>query len=156
LNEGDHRELEAYCDGQTCYLAYQKLEQCKQQPKERVAEFKVRLEELFWMLEDEPSELAITAKFMTGLLPTLNRKLRGKEYASFWLAVRAAQIEEQRLGETVEKARRKVAGTRRDFFIEEVKTKRTIMATITCKARAVKIKAWSQLLTLQLCSQKGF
>jgi len=39
--------LEAYGGGQTCYAVYVKLEQCKQQPKERVVEFKVRLEELF-------------------------------------------------------------------------------------------------------------
>jgi len=37
------------------------------------------LEELFWTLEDEPSELAKTAKFVTGLLPALDRKLCGKE-----------------------------------------------------------------------------
>jgi len=34
-------------------------------------------------LEDEPSELAKTAKFVSSLLPSLNRKLRGKEYSSF-------------------------------------------------------------------------
>jgi len=51
-------------------------------------------------LEDEPSELVKMAKFMSSLLPSLNRKLRGKEYSSFAHAVEAAQIEEQRLGET--------------------------------------------------------
>jgi len=44
--------MEAYGDSQTCYAVYKKLEQCKQQPKEWVVEFKVRLEELFWTLED--------------------------------------------------------------------------------------------------------
>jgi len=39
------------------------------------------MEELFWTLEDEPSELAKTAKFVSGLLPSLNRKLCGKEYS---------------------------------------------------------------------------
>jgi len=91
--------MEAYGDSQTCYAAYKKLEKCKQKPKEWVVEFKVRLEELFWTLEDEPSELAKTANFVTGLLPALNRKLRGKEYSSLAHAVEAAQIEEQRLGE---------------------------------------------------------
>jgi len=51
------------------------------------------LEELFWKLEDEASELAKTAKFVTGLLPALNRKLCGKEYTSFQLEFKAAQIE---------------------------------------------------------------
>jgi len=91
--------MEAYGDSQTCYAVYKKLEQCKQQPKEWVVEFKVRLDELFWTLEDEPSELAKTAKFVTGLLPALNRKLRGKEYSSLEHAVEVAQIEERRLGE---------------------------------------------------------
>jgi len=91
--------MEAYGDSQTCYAVYKKLEQCKQQPKERVIEFKVRLEELFWTLEDEPSELAKTAKFVTGLLPALNMKLRGKDYSSLAHAVEVAQIEERRLGE---------------------------------------------------------
>jgi len=95
--------MEAYGDGQTCYAVYKNLEQCKQLPKEQVIDFKVRLEELFWTLEDEPSELAKTAKFVTSLLPALNRKLCGKDYASFHLAVMAAQIEEQCLVETVEK-----------------------------------------------------
>jgi len=66
---------------------------------EKVFEFKICLEELFWTLEDEPSELAKTAKFVSGLLPSLNRKLCGK-YISLPHAVEAAQIEEQRLGET--------------------------------------------------------
>jgi hypothetical protein len=44
------------------------------------------------MLEDQPSELTKTAKFVTGLLPSLNRKLRGKEYSSFAHAVEAVQI----------------------------------------------------------------
>jgi len=39
--------MEAYGDGQTCYAVYKKLEQCKQEPKEQVVEFKVRLGELF-------------------------------------------------------------------------------------------------------------
>jgi len=38
-------------------------------------------------------------KFVSGLLPSLNRKLCGKEYSSFAHAVEAAQIEEWRLGE---------------------------------------------------------
>jgi len=67
------------------------------------------LEELFWTLQDEPSELAKTAKFVTSLLPALNKKLCGKEYASFQLAIKAAQIEEQHLVETG-KARRNVLG----------------------------------------------
>jgi len=50
-------------------------------------------------LEDEPSELAKTAKFVSCLLPSLNRKLCGKEYSSLAHAVKAAQIEEQRLEE---------------------------------------------------------
>jgi len=91
--------MEAYGDGQMCYAVYKKLEQCKQQPKECVVEFKVRLEELFWTLEDEPSGLAKTAKFVTGLLPALNRKLHGKEYSSLAHAVEAVQIEEWHLGE---------------------------------------------------------
>jgi len=63
-----------------CYAAYKKLEECKQQPKDQVFEFKVWLEEhFFWMLEDEPSELAKTTNFMTSL-PALKRKLHGKEY----------------------------------------------------------------------------
>jgi len=49
-------------------------------------------------LEDEPSELAKTEKLVSCLLPSLSRKLRGKEYSSFAHAVEAAQIEEQRLG----------------------------------------------------------
>jgi len=51
------------------------------------------------MLEDEPNELAKTAKFVRGLLPSPNRKLCGKEYSSFAHAVEAAQIEEWHLGE---------------------------------------------------------
>jgi len=94
-----HHLLEAYGDGQTSYAAYQRLEQCRQQGNEKVFEFKIRLEELFWTLEDEPSELAKTAKFVSGLLPSLNKKLRGKEYSSLAHAVEAAQIEERRLGE---------------------------------------------------------
>jgi len=71
--------LEAYSNGQTLYAAYEKLEQCCQRGNEKVFEFKIHLEELFWTLEDEPSELAKIAKFVSGLLPSLNRKLRGKE-----------------------------------------------------------------------------
>jgi len=44
-------------------------------------------------------ELAKTAKFVSGLLPSLNRKLCGKEYSSLAHAVEAAQIKEQHLGE---------------------------------------------------------
>jgi len=91
--------LEAYGDGKTLYAAYKKLEQCYQQGNEKVFEFKICLEEPFWTLEDEPSELAKTAKFVSGLLPSLNRKLCGKEYSSQAHAVEAAQIEERRLGE---------------------------------------------------------
>jgi len=87
-----HHLLEAYGDGQTLYAAYEKLEQYCQQGNEKVFEFKICLEELFWTLEDEPSELAKTAKFMSGLLPSLNRKLRGKEYSSFAHAVEAARL----------------------------------------------------------------
>jgi len=36
---------------------------------------------------------------LSGLLPSLNRKLSGKEYSSFSHAVEAAQIEEWHLGE---------------------------------------------------------
>jgi len=36
---------------------------------------------------------------MSSLIPSLNRKLHGKEYSSFAHAVEAAQIEEWRLGE---------------------------------------------------------
>jgi len=95
-----HHLLEAYGDGQTLYVAYKKLEQCCQRGNEKVFEFKICLEELFWVLEDEPSELAKTAKFVSGLLPSLNRKLCGKEYSSLAHAVEAAQVEEGRLGET--------------------------------------------------------
>jgi len=91
--------LEAYGDGQTSYAAYKKLEQCRQQGNEKVFEFKIHLEELFWTLEDEPSELAKTAKFMSGLLPSFNRKLCGREYSSLAHEVEAVQIEERRLGE---------------------------------------------------------
>jgi len=94
-----HHLLEAYCDGQTLYAAYKKLEQCPQQGNEKVFKFKIHLEELFWTLEDEPSELAKTEKFMSSLLPSLNRKLLGKEYSSFAHAVEAAQVEEWLLGE---------------------------------------------------------
>jgi len=92
-----HHLLEAYSDWQTLYVAYEKLEQCCQRGNEKV--FKILLEELFWTLEDEPSELAKTAKFVSGLLPSLNRQLRGKEYSSLAHAVEAVQIEEWRLGE---------------------------------------------------------
>jgi len=90
---------EAYGDGQTLYAAYKKLEQCHQKGNEKVFEFKIHLEELFWTLEDEPSELKKMAKFMSSLLPSLNRKLRGNEYSSYAHAVEAAQIEERCLGE---------------------------------------------------------
>jgi len=50
-------------------------------------------------LEDELSELTKTAKFVSGLLPSLNRKLRGKEYSSLEHAGEAVQIEERCLGE---------------------------------------------------------
>jgi len=89
-----HHLLEAYSNGQTLHAAYEKLEQCCQRGNEKVFEFKIPLEELLWTLEDEPSELAKTAKFMIGLLPSLNRKLHGKEYSSLAHAVEAAQIEE--------------------------------------------------------------
>jgi len=94
-----HHLLEAYGNGQTLYAAYEKLEQCCQRGNEKVFEFKICLEELFWTLGDEPTELAKTAKFVSGLLPSLNRKLHGKEYSSLAHAVEAAQIEERRLGE---------------------------------------------------------
>jgi len=94
-----HHLLEAYGDGQTSYAAYKKLEQCCQQGNEKVFEFKICLEELFWTLENEPSKLAKTAKFVSGLLPSLNSKLCGKEYSSLAHAVEAAQVEERRLGE---------------------------------------------------------
>jgi len=71
--------LEAYGDGQTSYAAYKKLEHCCQQGNENVFKFKICLEELFWTLEDEPSELAKIAEFVSSLLPSLNRKLCGKE-----------------------------------------------------------------------------
>jgi len=45
-------------------------------------------------------ELAKTAKFVSGLLPSLNRKLRGKDYSSLAHAVETAQIEEWCLGES--------------------------------------------------------
>jgi len=85
-----HHLLEAYGDGQTLYAAHKKLEQCCQQGNEKVFKFKIRLEELFWTLEDEPSELAKTTKFVSDLLPSLNRKLCGKEYSSLAHAVKAA------------------------------------------------------------------
>jgi len=88
------------------YAAYEKLEQCPQRGNEKVFEFKIHLEELFWTLEDEPSELAKTAKFVRGLLPSLNRKLSGKEYSSLAHAIEAAQIEEQRLGEAERRTQR--------------------------------------------------
>jgi len=94
-----HHLLEAYGDGQTLYAAYKKLEQFCQQGNEKVFEFKIHLEELFWTLEDEPSELAKTTKFVSGLLPSLKRNLFGKEYSSLAHAVKAVQIEEQCLGE---------------------------------------------------------
>jgi len=94
-----HHLLEAYGDGHTLYAADKKLEQCRQQGNEKVFEFKIHLEELFWTLEHEPSELAKTAKFVSGLFPSLNRKLHGKEYSSLAHAVEAAQVEERRLGE---------------------------------------------------------
>jgi len=94
-----HHLLEAYGDGQTLYTAYKRLEQFRQQGNEKVFEFKIRLEELFWTLEDEPSKLAKTPRSVSGLLPSLNRKLCGKEYSSLAHAVEAAQVEEQRLGE---------------------------------------------------------
>jgi len=92
-----HHLLEAYGDGQTLYAAYEKLEQRRQQGNEKVFEFQIHLEELFWTLEDEPGELAKTAKFMSGLVPSLNQKPCGKEYSSLAHAVKAAQIEERRL-----------------------------------------------------------
>jgi len=52
------------------YIAYKKLEQCCQKGNEKVFEFKICLEELFWVLEDEPS-LTKTAKFVSGLLSSL-------------------------------------------------------------------------------------
>jgi len=94
-----HHLLEAYGDGQTLYAAYEKLEQCRQRGNVKVFEFKICLEELFWTLEDEPSELAKTAKFVSSLLPSLNRKLCGKEFISLVHAIKAVQIEERHLGE---------------------------------------------------------
>jgi len=81
------------------YAAYEKLEQCHQRGNEKVFEFKICLEELFWTLEDELSELAKTAKFVSVCFP-LNRKLCGKEYSSLAHAFEAAQIEERHLGES--------------------------------------------------------
>jgi len=75
-----HHLLEAYRGGQTSYAAYEKLEQCCQRGNEKVFEFKICLEELFWILEDE---LAKTAKFVS----SFNRKLSGKEYSSLAHAV---------------------------------------------------------------------
>jgi len=75
------------------YAAYEKLEQCCKQGNENVFEFKIHL-------EDEPTELPKTAKFVRGLLPSLNRKLCGQEYSSLAHAVEAVQIEEQCLGES--------------------------------------------------------
>jgi len=94
-----HHLLEAYSAGQTLSASYEKLEKCCQWGNEKVFKFKIHLEELFCTLEDEPSELAKTAKFVSGLQPSLNRKLRGKEYSSLAHAVEAAQIEERCLGE---------------------------------------------------------
>jgi len=91
--------LEAYGDGQTLYAAYENLEQRFQRGNEKVFGFKICLEELFWTLEDEPSEVAKTAKFVSGLLPSLNRKLCGKEYSSLEHGVKAEKIEECHLGE---------------------------------------------------------
>jgi len=45
-----HHLLEAYCNGQTLYAAYKKLEQCHQQGNEKVFKFKISLEKLFWTL----------------------------------------------------------------------------------------------------------
>jgi len=64
-----HHLLEAYSNGQTSYAAYEKLEKCCQQGNEKVFEFKISLEELFWTQEDEPSELAKTVKFVSGFFP---------------------------------------------------------------------------------------
>jgi len=61
------------------YAAYEKLEQCHQQENEKVFEFKIHLEELFWTLKDEPCELSKTAKFENGLLPSLNQNLHSKD-----------------------------------------------------------------------------
>jgi len=47
--------LEVYGNGQTLYAAYEKLEQCLQQENEKVFEFKIHLDKLFWTLEDEPT-----------------------------------------------------------------------------------------------------
>lgn len=95
--------MDTYSDGQTSYAAYEKLEQCQQHLKEQVGKYKFQLEELMWTIQDDPSELAKTAKFVSGLLPALNKKLQGKEYDSFQLAFEAAQVEEHRLKETVKK-----------------------------------------------------
>jgi len=38
--------LEAYCNGQTSYAAYEKLEKCCQVANEKVFKFKIHLEEL--------------------------------------------------------------------------------------------------------------
>jgi len=94
-----HHLLEAYSDGQAPYAAYKKLGQCHQQGDEKAFEFKIHLEELFWMLEDQPRELSKKAKFVSGLLPSLNRKPCGKEYSSLAHAVEAVQIAKWCLGE---------------------------------------------------------
>jgi len=59
--------------------------------------------------------VAKTAKFVNGLLPSLNRKLCGKEYSSLAHAVKAAQIEEWRLGE----AKKEKTGSNRSNMGEE-------------------------------------
>jgi len=122
-----HHLLEAYGDGQTLYTAYKKLEQWHQQGNEKVFKFKIHLEELFWTLEDDPNELAKTAKFESGLLPSLNRKLHGKEYTSFAHAVEAAQIEEWHLGEAAERCTHgedwEQHGRGRDWSREQLWTK---------------------------------
>jgi len=61
--------LIGYSSGQTLYTAYENLEQCFQRGNKKVFEFKIYLEELFSTQENEPSELAKTAKFVSCLLP---------------------------------------------------------------------------------------
>jgi len=95
-----HNLMETYGNGQTSYAAYKKLKQCCQRANEKVGKYKLRLEELFWTIQDNLSKLAKIAKFVSGLLPSLNKKLRGKEYNSFLLAVKAAQIKERCLEES--------------------------------------------------------
>jgi len=70
-----------------------------QQGDEKVFEFKISLEELFWMLEDELSELEKNAKFIwTACFPPSTGSFVARSTALLH-PVEAGLIEEQCLGE---------------------------------------------------------